>query len=101
MSLDSTTTKTVEDMVFEYFSQECAIPKAQLTTDSNIIEDLDGDSLMLLALLEMVRKKFQIGIELKTLGKHLMKKPAHTIGDIIALSLAVVEHGDNIVNVDL
>jgi hypothetical protein len=35
------------------------------------------------------------------LGKHLMKKPANTIGEVLGLTFALVEHGDDIVNVDL
>jgi hypothetical protein len=56
---------------------------------------------MLLSLLEIVRKKHNLKIELKTLGKHLMKRPANTVGDVIELTLAIVKHGDNIINVEL
>lgn len=100
----STAKKTLEDireLVYNYFSEECDKPGSQITDSTNIIEDLEGDSLMLLSLLEIVRKKYDLNIELKTLGKHLMKKPAHTIGDVIKLTVAIVEHGDNIINVDL
>ncbi|HOU55287.1 MAG TPA: hypothetical protein PLQ97_15310, partial [Myxococcota bacterium] len=42
-----------------------------------------------------------IGIELKTLARHLMKKPAQTIGQVVDLSVAIVRHGDDILHVDL
>jgi hypothetical protein len=56
---------------------------------------------MLLALLEKVCTKFGLTIELKTLAKHLMKKPADTIGEVIALTNSIVEHGDNILDIDV
>ena len=101
MPVDQKIVHDISELVYHYFSQDCDIPVDQITDETNIIEDLEGDSLMLLALLEMVRKKYSIGIELKTLGKHLMKRPANTIGEIIRLSVAVVEHGDQILNVEL
>jgi len=101
MPVDQKIVHDISELVYQYFSQDCDIPVDQITDETNIIEDLEGDSLMLLALLEMVRKKYSIGIELKTLGKHLMKRPANTIGEIIRLSVAVVEHGDQILNVEL
>jgi acyl carrier protein len=91
----------IRSLVFAFFAEECDIDSSKLTDATNIIEELEGDSLMLLSLLEIVRKKYCLKIELKTLGKHLMKKPANTIGQVVELTLKIVRHGDNIVNVDV
>ena len=56
---------------------------------------------MLLSLLESVRRKYGLSVELKTLGRHLMNKPANTIGQIVELTLAIVRHGDDIVGLEL
>jgi acyl carrier protein len=89
----------IKELIYGYFSEECDIPKEEITDETDIIEDLEGDSLMLLSLLEIVRKRYSLNIELKTLGKHLMKKPANSVGEVITLTVAIVEHGDNIINV--
>lgn len=91
----------IRALVYAFFADECDIDPSKLTDATNIIEELEGDSLMLLSLLEIVRKKYGLKIELKTLGKHLMKKPASTIGQVVDLTLKIVRHGDNIVNVDV
>ncbi len=91
----------IRELVYDYFSEECDIAKEKISDTTNIIEELEGDSLMLLSLLEIVRKKYSLSIELKTLGKHLMKKPAHTVGDVINLTTAIVKYGDDIINVEL
>ena len=85
-------------MVYDYFAGECDIDRSRLTDQTDIIEELEGDSLMLLSLLESVRKKYGLSVELKTLGRHLMRRPAETIGQIVELTLAIVRHGDDIVN---
>lgn len=99
--VDDDTARQVRDFVYDFFSEECEVEKNCITDATNIIEELEGDSLMLLALLESVCRTFGLTIELKALGRHLMKKPANTIGEVIVLTNAIVEHGNDILNVDL
>lgn len=99
--VDDSSVNEIRDLVISYFSEECDIAEEHINNSTNIIEELEGDSLMLLSLLEVVRKKYNLSIELKTLGKHLMKKPANTVGEVVNLTVAIVEHGDNIINVEL
>lgn len=101
VEIDKQTEQEIRDLIYEYFSEECDANVADISDDTDIIEELEGDSLMLLALLEMVRKKYGLGIELKTLGNHLMKKPADTVGQVVELTVAVVKYGDDIVNMEL
>jgi acyl carrier protein len=99
--LDSSREQDVRDLVLGFFADECDVDRGELSDETNIIVDLEGDSLMLLALLEKACRRYGITVPLKVLGRHLMKRPAETIGDIVRLTLALVEHGDDVVNVDL
>jgi len=91
----------IRELVYEYFSEECDIEKESISDETHIIEELEGDSLMLLSLLEVVRRKYQLSIELKTLGKHLIKKPANTVGEVVNLTIAIVKHGNNIIGTEV
>jgi len=51
---------------------------------------------MFLELLEIFKKKYQLDIELKTIGKYVMKHPAETLGDIINMTLLIIEHENKI-----
>lgn len=93
--------KDIRQMVFNYFAEECDVEIESLSDETDIIEELEGDSLMLLSLLELVRKKYALTIELKALGRHLMEKPANTLGQITSLTQAIIVHGNDIVNVQL
>lgn len=99
--MEEKTVQEITDLVYSYFAEECDVEVNDISDSTSIIEDLEGDSLMLLSLLEQVRKKYDIKVELKTLGKHLMKKPSDSIGQVVELTVAVVKHGDNILNVEL
>ena len=99
--IDKATKNDIRDLVYQFFADECDAERDRITEETHVIEELEGDSLMLLSLLRKVCTKYGITVELKSLGKHLMRKPANTIGDILALTFSLVEHGDNIINVDL
>ena len=99
--MSSTNESEVRKLVYDYFAKECDLTPDEITDESHIIEELDGDSLMLPALLEQACQRYGITVELKAVGKHLMKRPANTIGDIVSLTLALVEHGDSILEADL
>ena len=99
--IDQQSEREIRELVYDYFASECDIDRAHLTDETDIIEELEGDSLMLLSLLESVRRKYGLSVELKTLGRHLMNKPANTIGQIVELTLAIVRHGDDIVSLEL
>jgi acyl carrier protein len=100
-TIDPKTIEEIRDLVFTYFAEECGMDRAKITDATNIVTELEGDSVMLLSLLEIVRKKYGLTVELKTLGKRLMQKPANTVGQVIDLTLKVVQYGNDIANVDL
>ena len=91
----------IKEIVYEYFEEECEVEREEISDDTNIITELEGDSLMLLSLLEIFRKKYELTIELKTLGKYLMKRPADTVGQVVELSSNIFKYGDDIVNADI
>ncbi|HOX42746.1 MAG TPA: acyl carrier protein [Myxococcota bacterium] len=91
----------IRDLVLDYFADECDIDRGTISDETDIIRDLEGDSLMLLALLEMFRKKYGLTVELKSLGKHLMKRPARTVGQVVSLTAELVRHGNDILSVEL
>ncbi len=99
--LDEATRREIRDLVYGFFAEECDREVAKIADETDIIEELEGDSLMMLSLLRKVCTKYGITVELEALGRHLMKRPSRTVGDVVSLTNALVEHGDNIVNVDL
>jgi acyl carrier protein len=90
----------VREVVLDFFAEECEIDVEEITDDSNIIGDLGGDSLMFLALIEIFTKKYGQEIDLKTIGKYSIKHPVETIGELIEMQLRIIEHGNNIINLD-
>jgi len=88
----------VREIILDFFAEECEIDKAEITETTHIFDDLDGDSLMFLELIEIFKKKYNLNIELKTIGKYSVQHPVRTIGELIGMQLLIIEHENNIVN---
>lgn len=86
----------VKKVVFEFFAEQCEADIDEITSDTNIISDLEGDSLMFLELIEIFKKKYNLDIELKTVGKYVLKHPVNTIGELIETQLLMIRHGNKI-----
>lgn len=88
----------VRNIVIDFFSEECEVESDEINDDTNIVNDLEGDSLMFLELLEIFKKKYDLDIELKTVGKYVVKHPVETIKGVIDMTLLIIEHENNIIN---
>ena len=89
----------VKEIIFEFFAEECETAIEDINDNTNIISDLDGDSLMFLELIEIFKKKYNLNIELKTIGKFAVKNPVKTIGELVKMQLLIIEHENNILNI--
>ena len=94
------TLREVREVVYNFFTEECEADPATINDGTNIIKDIDGDSLMFLELLEIFKKKYQLNIELKTIGKYVVKHPAETIGQLIDMTMLIIEHENDILTLE-
>jgi acyl carrier protein len=98
--VDQATMDEIRRTVYAFFAEECNVAPERITDATDIITDLGGDSLMFLSLLDMFRTKYGLTIELKTLARHLIGKPASTVGQVVALTGSIVQYGNDILAQD-
>jgi acyl carrier protein len=94
------TKQEVTEIAFNFFAEECDVELAEINDNTNIIKDLEGDSLMFLELIEIYKKKYNLNLELKTIGKYIVKHPVETIGQLIDTTMLMIEYENDIVTLD-
>jgi len=99
-AITENTKKEVKKIVYDFFADECEVDPAEINDDTNIIKDLDGDSLMFLELIEIFKKKYDLDIELKTIGKYAVKHPVQTIGQLIDMQLLIIGHENKLLELE-
>lgn len=90
--------KEIEDMILDYYAEECEIDREEITMDSDPQEDLGGDSLMFVELIEMASEKYDIDVKLQSVGKYMLKAPLNTMQDVIDVFCKIYQYGNEIVN---
>ena len=88
----------LKKMIYEFFADECETDINELNPQTNVIDELDGDSLMVIELIETVKKKYDLDLKLQTVGKFLLKKPAETLEEIVNLFYMIYQYEDDIIN---
>jgi acyl carrier protein len=96
-NITDSTREEVKDIVFNFFAEECEVDISRINENTNIITDLEGDSLMFLELIEIFKKKYNLNIELKTIAKYIVKHPVETIGQLIDTQMLMIVHENKIV----
>ena len=99
-TITENTKKEVKEIVYQFFAEECEVDLSEINNDTNIIKDLDGDSLMFLELIEIFKKKYNLDIELKTIGKYAIKHPVQTIGQLIDMQLLIIRHENKLLELE-
>ncbi|MBE6868058.1 MAG: acyl carrier protein [Ruminococcus albus] len=87
----------IKDMIFDYYAEECEVDKASINDNTNLQDDLESDSLMLVELIEMTADKFELDIKLQSIGKYMLKTPMNTMSDVIDMFCKVYQFGNDIV----
>jgi acyl carrier protein len=96
-NINEKTRDEVKDIVYNFFATECEADLSGINENTNIISDLEGDSLMFLELIEIFKKKYDLNIELKTIAKYIVKHPVETIGQLIETQMLMIIHENKIV----
>ena len=101
-------TKTLTDQdkteIFEhicaFLSDELDVPRENITADSKIIDDLGGDSMIYLELVEDFKKKYDINVEIRVIGQYLQRHPIYTVGETARAVHDIVERGDTLLTAE-
>lgn len=82
------------DEISEFLSDELDVDLEDITTESKIIDDLGGDSMIYLELVEEFKKKYSVNVEVRVIGKYFQKHPVYTVGEAAEAVYNVIEKGD-------
>ncbi|WP_200381200.1 acyl carrier protein [Thiococcus pfennigii] len=86
----------IYDDIKEFLSEELDVPADQITPQSKIIDDLNGDSMIYLELVEMFKKRFDVNVEVRLIGQYFQRHPIYTVGETAQAVYDIVERGDNL-----
>lgn len=88
----------IAKIVYDFLAEECDVEVCEINDETLVIDDLDGDSLMFVEVVELLKKKYGLSIQMQTIGKYLLKNPAKTVKEVINTCYLVYQKENNIVD---
>ena len=88
--------KEIYEHIRTFLSDELDVPLDDIGPDTKIIDDLHGDSMIYLELVEDFKKKYDVKVEVAVIGRYLQKHPIYTVGQTADVVYAIVERADTL-----
>jgi len=88
----------IYDELRQYLSDELEIDAAKILDDTNIIDDLGGDSILFLEMFEEFKTKYQIDLEIRTIGQYMLNHPVYTFRQTVNAIFEIIEKGDELID---
>jgi acyl carrier protein len=97
-TLTETEKKEIYDQIRQYLADELEIPIEDIKDDTNIIDDLGGDSILFLEMFEEFKDKLQIDLEIRTIGQYMLSHPVYTLKETVEAIFEIVEKGEDLIS---
>lgn len=81
----------------EFLAEECEVELSDITDDTDIMNDLKADSLLFLELIQDIQSDYKLEVELRQIGKYIVKHPVKTVGEAINTLYDFIERGEDII----
>ncbi len=81
----------------EYLADELEIDKDEITENTHVIDDLGGDSIIFLEMIEEFKEKYDINLEVRTIGQYMLKNPVYTVGETVDAIVKIIEEGEDLI----
>ena len=89
--------KKIFEEVRQYLADELEVDKEEITEESRIIDDLGGDSILFLEMIEEFKEKYGINLEVRTIGQYMLKNPVYTVGETLNAVFTIIEKGEELI----
>jgi len=89
--------KQLFEEVRQFLADELEVDKEEITENTDIINDLDGDSILFLEMIEEFKGKYKIDLEVRTIGQYMLKNPVYTVGETLRAVIDIIEKGEELV----
>jgi acyl carrier protein len=99
-SLSQEDKKEIYEHIRQFLSDELDVSLEDIGPDTKIIDDLKGDSMIYLELVEDFKKKYDVKVEIAVIGRYLQKHPIYTVGQTAQAVYDIVERGESLLMPD-
>lgn len=89
--------KTIFEEIKVFLAEEFEVDSVKITKDTNIVDDLGGDSILFMEMIEEFKEKYEIDLEVRIIGMYMLKNPVYTVGETTKAVYEIIEKGEDLI----
>ena len=89
--------KIISEEIRQFLAEEFEIEPTEIADDTNIVDDLGGDSILFMEMIEDFKEKYEIDLEVRTIGLYMLKNPVYTVAETLNAVYEIVEKGEDLI----
>jgi acyl carrier protein len=89
--------KIISEEIRHFLAEEFEIDPGEITDKTNIVDDLGGDSILFMEMIEEFKEKYGIDLEIRTIGMYMLKNPIYTVGETLNAVYEIIEKGEDLI----
>lgn len=89
--------KIISEEIKQFLADEFEIDPAEIADETNIVDDLGGDSILFMEMIEEFKEKYEIDLEVRTIGMYMLKNPVYTVAETLNAVFEIVEKGEDLI----
>jgi acyl carrier protein len=89
--------RQIYEHICQFLSDELDAPLDSINPDTTILEDLGGDSMIYLELVEEFKSKFNVAVEVRVIGQYFQRHPVYSVGEVTQAVCDIIERGDELI----
>jgi len=89
--------QTISEEIKQFLAEEFEVDSSKITKDTNIVDDLGGDSILFMEMIEEFKGKYEIDLEVRTIGMYMLKNPVYTFGETVTAVYEIIEKGEDLI----
>ena len=87
----------ISEEIKQFLAEEFEVDISEITDDKNIIDDFGGDSILFMEMIEEFKEKYEMDLEVRTIGMYMLKNPIYTVGETLDAVFEIIEKGEDLI----
>jgi acyl carrier protein len=87
----------IAEDIKQFLAEEFEMEAAEIRDEANIVNDLGGDSILFLEMIEEFNKKYSFNLEVRTIAQYMLKRQIATVGETIEAVCEIAEKGEELI----
>jgi acyl carrier protein len=89
--------KKISEEIRQFLADEFELDPIEIKDDTNIVDDLGGDSILFMEMIEEFKENYEIDLEVRTIGLYMLKNPVYTVAETLNAVYEIIEKGEDLI----